>query len=548
MYCQMKPRAGRRPARLASLLVVPPLGGRLWRRRELAGFRLKAELPAARFAAVALLALFLGVSLTCLPPKLTAAETHSSLVIVIDGLRPDYITQELMPNLLALGESGVVADAHHSVFPTVTRVNSPSIATGSYPGTHGLMHNTIYLPEVSSNPIDTADGDALLAAEMATGGRLLNAVSIGELLDQAGKKLLVTSSGTTGAAYLLNHKFTGGGLLNSRDFIRPFALRTRVREILGPFPPQALPNAASHHWAVEAYLEIGLKEIHPDVTLMWLNDPDGTAHKFGVGAPETKECLRLVDAEVGRLLAALTERGIRDQVNILVTADHGFSTQGGKFNLTTLLAQNGLGDGVLVVGGQQIYVKAGGDDKIRQIVHVLQSTDWVGGIFTRPSEPGSRNGFVPGTLSFEAIHYQHPRAADILVDAAWSEAVNKFGYAGATTLGGVAGHGTGSPFDIHIRLIAAGPDFKRGVKSHLPSGNIDIAPTLCRLNGITPPSSMAGRVLTELLRDGPTPESVKVTREIRRASTKLANGGYEMELHEARVGTTEYVDFVQAHR
>src|SRR5690606_34968832 len=59
----------------------------------------------------------------------TAADPHRTIVIVVDGLRPDYLTTELMPNLVALGETGVVAEAHHAVFPTVTRVNSPSIAT-----------------------------------------------------------------------------------------------------------------------------------------------------------------------------------------------------------------------------------------------------------------------------------------------------------------------------------------------------------------------------------------------------------------------------------
>ena len=61
----------------------------------------------------------------------SAAAAQSSLVIVIDGLRPDYITRELMPTLTALGEKGAIGEAHHAVFPTVTRVNSTSIATGS---------------------------------------------------------------------------------------------------------------------------------------------------------------------------------------------------------------------------------------------------------------------------------------------------------------------------------------------------------------------------------------------------------------------------------
>ena len=52
------------------------------------------------------------------------------LLIVLDGLRPDYVTPELMPNLHALGQRGVVMTRHHAVYPTVTRVNASSISTG----------------------------------------------------------------------------------------------------------------------------------------------------------------------------------------------------------------------------------------------------------------------------------------------------------------------------------------------------------------------------------------------------------------------------------
>jgi len=36
----------------------------------------------------------------------------------------DYVTEAVMPNLVALGKRGVVFTKHHSVYPTVTRVNA----------------------------------------------------------------------------------------------------------------------------------------------------------------------------------------------------------------------------------------------------------------------------------------------------------------------------------------------------------------------------------------------------------------------------------------
>src|SRR6478672_5978545 len=82
--------------------------------------------------------------------------THRQLIIVIDGLRPDYVTREAMPRLVRLGERGIVFTAHHSVVPTVTRVNGSSLVTGAYPETHGLLGNTIYIPSVSrTHVLDT---------------------------------------------------------------------------------------------------------------------------------------------------------------------------------------------------------------------------------------------------------------------------------------------------------------------------------------------------------------------------------------------------------
>ncbi len=53
-------------------------------------------------------------------------------------------------------------------------------------------------------------------------------------------------------------------------------------------------------------------------------------------------------------------------------------------------------------------------------------------------------------------------------------------------------------------LIAAGPDFRRGTLDDLPSGNVDVVPTLLWILGIKPPKPMDGRVLTEALTiDGP---------------------------------------------
>ncbi len=483
------------------------------------------------------------------PPVNAARLDHSSLVIVLDGLRPDYVTPELMPNLHALGERGVVCKNHHSVFPTVTRVNAASIATGSYPTRHGLMGNSVYFPEISADTkFNTGNAAHLQRIEAATGGHLLTVPSLGEVLEKGGRKLLAVSSGSSGSAYLLNHKIKGGGIIHS-ELVLPSSLQPRVKEILGPVPPDASPNTLRNRRAVDAYLRIGLDDIQPNVTLMWLSDPDHTQHEQGVGAPLTLEAIRQVDAEIGRIVAALATRGLQDKVNIFVTSDHGFSTHDSKLGLETLLKQEVESKDAFIVEGA-IYVKNHDVEKIRRIVERLQMTEWVGAIFTRPAKHDQAVGVVTGTLSFDLAHWTHPRAADILVSANWTTAANQHGYKGTTSQKDdePAGHGTSSPYDVHNTLIAAGPDIKSGVVSDVSSGNADFAPTLCYLNGIKPPDSMNGRVLKELLRDGPSPRSVDVQQFVHQTQVRTGRGDYQLELSHSIVNGTDYLNYTRVTR
>ena len=113
-----------------------------------------------------------------------------TLIVFFDGLRPDYITAELMPKLYSFKQQACYGASHHSVFPTVTRVNSSSYSTGSYPATHGLMGNTVYFPEVDKVVgLNTGEASDLNRIDSATKGHLLTtSSSLGQELKKAGKK------------------------------------------------------------------------------------------------------------------------------------------------------------------------------------------------------------------------------------------------------------------------------------------------------------------------------------------------------------------------
>jgi arylsulfatase A-like enzyme len=498
--------------------------------------------------AIAIVALALFGSMGQRPPEAPAARTH--LVIVVDGLRPDYVTPQLMPRLAALGRRGIVFNAHHSVFPTVTRVNAASMATGTYPETHGLLGNTVYIPAVDPmKGLDTGSRENLEAIAAAD-RRLLDAPSLGEILQRAGRKLLAVGSGSSGAVFLLNHTVANGAIIH-HDYVRPPELGARVEAKLGAPPPHALPNAVQNRRAVDAYLTLGLEEIRPDVTLMWISDPDTTAHARGVGTASTREALRLVDAEIGRIEDTLKTTGRLERTNLIVTSDHGFSTHTGELALGALVEPfaRPMPDGSpdLVVAEGAIHFRATVDAaRVAAIVGALQRRPEVGAIFTRPRPAGGVEGVVPGTLSFAVARWNHARAGEILVSANWSRDRNGAGYEGTTTQRNVAGHGTSSPYDVHSTLLAAGPDFREHAVSEAPTGNADLAPTLLRLLGIEVPPTMTGRVLEEGLRNGPAPVSVPIEHATETVATP--DGSYAATVHFSVAAGSRYLDYTEVRR
>lgn len=478
-----------------------------------------------------------------------AQTTRWHLVIVVDGLRPDYVTPEVMPRLTRLGRRGIVFNAHHSVFPTVTRVNASSFVTGAYPETHGLLGNTIYIPSVNrSRGLDTGQHERLQEVAKAE-GKLLTARALGEILERAGKKLLVVSSGSSGSALLLNPATEDGPIVNV-DFIRPPALVKQVHAAIGKVPAHATPNDGQNQYAIDAYLMVGLTDLHPDVTMMWLNDPDGTAHANGIGTELTRRSLALVDAGIGRIEDALAAKGLLAQTNIIVTSDHGFSTHTGGVRIEEILKPltNTTPNGSdIVVAEGAVYMRGGHDrTRLATIVAALQKHKDVGAIFTRGTPGGGSEGEIPGTLSFDVARWHHPRSGDVLVSANWTSDANAAGFKGTTSQNGVAGHGASSPFDIHNTLIAAGPDFREGTTSAVPTGNVDVAPTLLHLLGLPVPSTMTGRVILEGLRTGPLPSTIAV--EHRAETVQTRDGSYRLTANLSIVGGKRYLDSTEVTR
>src|SRR5436190_15089524 len=214
-----------------------------------------------------------------------------AFIMVWDGMRPDLISPDLTPNLWRLAEGGVRFRDSHAVFPTVTRINSASIATGCQPAHHGILGNSLYVPAVDPKAaINMGDHRSLEAVGKLRGGRVVARDSLADLVGAAGGRTVVVSTGSPGSALLCHPRVReradqGDRLLHAAipspaDAFEPAIAR------LGPIPAATIPNREQNAWFSRAIVEHVLPDLDPTLLVFWHTDPDKTQHHRGFGSPD----------------------------------------------------------------------------------------------------------------------------------------------------------------------------------------------------------------------------------------------------------------------
>ncbi len=497
----------------------------------------------ARIVAVAFL--FLGA-------LKTFAADHVVL-IVWDGMRPDFVNAENTPTLHALAQEGVFFRNHHAAYPSSTNVNGAVFATGAYPAHNGIISNQEYRPAIDPlKPFDTSDFAALDAANGEVNARFLAVPTVAEIVQKAGYRTAV--AGSKPVAQLADRtrkRPNDKSVVAYRGKILPPSAEAMITSALGTFPRRtgALPNEAEDAWTTRALTDVLWKEGVPKFSLLWLSEPDLTQHETAPGSPAALAAIRSSDANLARVLDALCAKNALTSTDIFVVSDHGFSTVERALDVAALLRAAGFDaargfpspahDGqVLVVslgGSCELYVLGHQPAVIRKLVDFLQRCDFAGVIFTREK--------MDGTFTLADAHLATPDAPDILVSARWNDQLNEFGVPGevVSDLGKNRGQGTHSslsPHDLHNTLIASGPDFRHGWNDTMPTGNIDVAPTILAVLGLEAPKTMDGRILSEVLRDSPTEPQLR-TQELR-TSRDLGDSSWQQTLRLTTAGKTTY--------
>ena len=472
------------------------------------------------------------------------------LIIGADGLRPDLIESSVMPTVAQLAKSGIRCWDHHAVYPTHTRVNMSTLTTGATPGRHGLMANTMIVPGVTDDHIvETSNYQHINALERVSSGRALFAPSLGDLLAARGERLAVAATSSPGAAMLWTHRHLDR-IVNTNSAYGIADLYD-LREKLGELPAKEMgPQLASQRYATAALIRLFLADPLNRVIVLWLNEPDSSQHYFGLGSPEAVTALRGVDGCVAEILQALDDQHLRDQFDIFFISDHGHSTVQAHNTLRTYLAEAFKAIGYplpLVTASDYIYTQPGAQPpttkELAPLVAWLLAQPWAGVVFAGRPDLEALPGVVPLTALWN--QQRNERLPLLAVSPRWSSASNEWGVPGQvlalTTQAALrSSHGSAAPYDLHATFIANGPDFPAGYNSIIPTGAIDLLPTILTLLEIPQPSTVDGRVLWEIFAN-PQGEPGQVERILIEPTTPAADAVSPAQIALHRVGQTTYL-------
>ena len=568
----------------------------------------------------------------------TAPTPHNVIIFVADGLRSGIVTPESAPELAALRSEGVDLANSHSLFPTVTTPNASAIATGHRFGDTGDFGNSVFagepaLPSPATGLIIGLENDAALGLmNERFAGDYLNETSLLEAARKRGYSAAAVGklgpvaiqdvSARDGKSTVILDDTTGheGGIAIPAwlpDALKAAGLETAApgrgdngRQGTSTVPGTTTANVVQQAWFVGVVAKVLLPRFKaggkPFVMVFWSRDPDGSQHNQGdslnsltpgINGPTGLAGVRNASATLGALRQALKDQGLDGATDILVTADHGFSTiskesagsasakarypdvpagflppgflaldLGKALNLPVFEPggeplENGhpkRGSAILgadpkapelVIGGNGgadlIWLpKANAKAVARRIVAFLTAQDYTAALFVDDAL-----GPLPGALPLSAIGLKGAaltqRPAIVIGFRSHSTGCAQPELCGVDVADtdlqqGQGGHGTFGRADTHNFMAAVGPSFKTRFRNPAPVSNADVAPTAARILGLPlpPKGRLVGRVIAESLAGAPAPAAA--SRSTIRSAR--APNGFVTVLNLQRYGGKYYVD------
>ncbi len=216
----------------------------------------------------------------------------SVLLISIDGFRWDYFEKAATPNFDRLIENGVKASSLIPVFPTKTFPNHYSIVTGLYAENHGVVSNNMYDPVFDER-------FSLSNQEAIKDGKWWGGEPIWVTAEMQGQKAAAFFWPGSEAEI----KGTRPSYYESFNSQTPHS--TRIRGVVN-------------------WLTLPADE-RPTFVSLYFSNVDSRGHDFGPESPEVVQAIEDIDSDIGELLGQLEAEKLLDQLNIIITSDHGMT-------------------------------------------------------------------------------------------------------------------------------------------------------------------------------------------------------------------------------
>jgi predicted AlkP superfamily pyrophosphatase or phosphodiesterase len=375
-----------------------------------------------------------------LPSAAHAARREPVTILVsIDGFRPDYLERGVTPNLSRLARQGVSAAMRPS-FPTKTFPNHWTLVTGMRPDRHGIVGNSMEDPARPGELFTMATNDPFWwnAAEPIWVTAERQGIRTATLFWPGSN---VNWGGTKPNTW--PKVFEGG--TRPQDWW-PYADEvTAIQRVNGALDWLRRPAA-----------------IRPRLLTLYIHDVDTAGHAYGPDDPRTTAAVAEADRRIGQLLDGL--KALKQPANIVIVSDHGMAATSSER---------------LIVLDELLDPKA---------FRVIESWTY-GPIYPVPGREAEveaallkphphmqcwRKGDIPPRLDYG----KHPRVAPILCLAETGWGVTKARPARPRS-GGDHGFDNAAA-EMLALFVASGPAFRRGVT--LPVfDNVDVQPLLARL-------------------------------------------------------------------
>ena len=376
------------------------------------------------------------------PNSAWAQRQHYVVLVSLDGFRWDYARRDHAEHLLALGKHGVWApEGMLPSYPSLTFPNHFSIVTGLYPEHHGLVANSFYDPARNAR-YSMSDPKAVTDGAWYSGTPLW---SLAERQGMHSAILLWPGS----EAEIAGYRPTWYAHFDPKTEAGPEAQQARIDNVVALL--HLAPGDRPHFIAI------------------YYSEPDHEGHEFGPDAAETRKAVLKMDAEIGKLKAALDKTGL--PIDLVVVSDHGMvRSEGPWVDLDSLADLKGF-DAV----GPLLYATSE-DDRVR-VYNQLKKASSQFTVYRLKN--------VPAELNYN----QNPREGDPVVVATGPYAIRAHASDNGLTdhppTIGMHGFDPAKVPEMKASFFAAGPDIVPG-KTVAPFENVNLYPWIAHMLGLRP--------------------------------------------------------------